>query len=62
MNSPYDMPMIIMPKQPDTDTSVYQDLVLPLDIERRHNKTKRRHRNKIGGKKKSKKNTNHVTN
>jgi hypothetical protein len=59
-NSPYDMPMIIMPKPPDTDTQVYSQvypqLVLPLDIERRHKKTKRRHRNKIGGRKKSKKN------
>jgi len=51
MNFPYDMP-----KQPDADTRGYPHLVLPLDIERRHKKTKRRHRNKIGGKKRSKKN------
>jgi len=56
MNSQYDMPMILMPKQPDTDTPVYQDLVLPLDIERRHKKTKRHHSKQSGGKKKSKKN------
>lgn len=51
MNSPYDMP-----NTPDTDRPVYPKLVLPLDIVRYHKKTKRRHRNKIGGKKKSKKN------
>ena len=56
MNSPYDMPMILMPKQPDADTQVYPQLVLPLDIERSHKKTKRRHRKQSGGKKKSKKN------
>jgi hypothetical protein len=55
-HSPYGMPMIIMPKQPDTYKPVYQDLVLPLDIERRHKKTKRRHSKQSGGKKKSKKN------
>jgi hypothetical protein len=60
MNSPYDMPMILMPKQQDADSyfsrPVYPNLALPLDIERHHKKTKRRHSKKIGGKKKSKKN------
>jgi hypothetical protein len=54
-NSPYDTP-----KRTDTYTPVYSHvypkLVLPLDVVRHHKKTKRRHRNKIGGKKKSKKN------
>ena len=60
MNSPYDMPMILMPKQPDADTQVYTqvypELILPLNIERRHKKTKRRHSKQLGGKQKSKKN------
>jgi hypothetical protein len=56
MNSPYDMPMILMPKQPDTDTLVNPKLVFPLDIVQRHKKTKRRHRKQYGGKKKSRKN------
>ena len=60
MPSSYDMPMILMPKHQDDDTPVYtQDypkLVLPLDINRRHKKTKRRHSKRLGGKKKSKKN------
>lgn len=56
MNSSYDMPMIIMPKQPDADTPVYQDLVLPLDIVHHHKKTKRRRGKQFGAKKKSKKN------
>ena len=59
-HSSYDMPMILMPKPPDadtnTDTYIRPNLVLPLDIERRHKKTKRRHSKQIGGKKKSKKN------
>jgi hypothetical protein len=55
-NSPYDIPMILMPKQPDADSRVYPDLVLPLDIVRRHKNTKRRHRKQSGGTKKSKKN------
>ena len=56
MNSQYDMPMILMPKQPDANTQVYPELILPFNIERRHKKTKRRHSKQFGGKKKSKKN------
>ena len=56
----YDMPMIIMPKQPDAYTNVYPkirpNLVMPLDIDRHHKKTKRRLSKKVGGNKKSKKN------
>ena len=59
-NSSYDMPMIIMPKQPVVDTQVYTQvypkLALPLDIVRHNTKTKRLHRKKLGGKKKNKKN------
>ena len=58
-NSPYDMPMILTPKQhayTNTDTNTDTHLVLPLDIERHHKKTKLRHSKKLGGKKKSKKN------
>jgi hypothetical protein len=55
MNSPYDMPLVLTHKQQDIDTPVYPQLVLPLDINRRHKKTKRRHSKQLGGKK-SKKN------
>ena len=55
-----DMPVILMPKQLDADTQIYSPvyprLVLPIDIERRHKKTKRRPSKQFGGKKKSKKN------
>jgi hypothetical protein len=69
MNSSYDMPMILIPKQPNTyknmsSPNIYptiqSKLVLPLDIDnnniRHHTKTKRQHSKKLGGTKKSKKN------